>query len=567
MIGNNYSKIKSMKKNTFLIIAIFCTFFAILIGCQQVEDLTPSISRDGINSMKGSFYGDESSDNNFISEIDYEQGIITIVFPYNYPLLSNNVLTTEDLTHVRVDANLDDNVTISPALLYLDFTKENFITVIDQTKKKKDYKIVAEIRKSAEAKITNYELKELGLTGIIDNDVKTISLISIESIGEALADVTISHGATINPDPREVAINYDNEFTVTVTAQNGITKNIYTVKKNVPPKVEFGLRIGSGKVLWSKKLQADLGISVLNQTNGIAVVKDYVVVNTRNQPSIYLNRKTGATAGAMSNMSPILGSLTNFYTTADDEDNILVCNLAPNGGTFKVWSMNGVSGAPQLLIDWVESGTNPIGRKLSVKGSIDGDAIITAAILAAGNKFARWQIKDGTILSQIPEIVTITGIGGSWVNNADVVSTNPSDLSGDYFVSYYAEPRKFAWVDGITNTAKAWGPGISPNWIQNAADYTIFNNCPYAANSSINSFTWGSDDAVYLFDVSSTSTFGASIWTAPIGTYGGKDNGGQNANGTGDVALKVSDDGYYMYLYFMFTNGCVVCVQFDCIDM
>ena len=239
MIGNNYSKINSMKNNTYFIIALFCTAFIFLIGCQQVEDLTPSISRYGINSMKGSFYGDESSDNNFISEIDYEEGVITIVFPYNYPLLSNNVLKVEDLTHVRVEANLDDNVTISPALLYFDFTKENFITITDQTKKNKDYKIVAEIRKSAEAKITSYELKELGLTGIIDNDAKTISLISIESIGETLADVTISHGATINPDPREVAMNYDNEFTVTVTAQNGITKNIYTVKKNVPPKVEL----------------------------------------------------------------------------------------------------------------------------------------------------------------------------------------------------------------------------------------------------------------------------------------------------------------------------------------
>lgn len=567
MIGNNYSKINSMKNNTYFIIALFCTAFIFLIGCQQVEDLTPSISRYGINSMKGSFYGDESSDNNFISEIDYEEGVITIVFPYNYPLLSNNVLKMEDLTHVRVEANLDDNVTISPALLYFDFTKENFITITDQTKKNKDYKIVAEIRKSAEAKITSYELKELGLTGIIDNDAKTISLISIESIGETLADVTISHGATINPDPREVAMNYDNEFTVTVTAQNGITKNIYTVKKNVPPKVEFGLRSGSGKVLWSKKLQADLGISVLNQTNGIAVIKDYVIVNTRNQPSIYLDRKTGATVGTMANMGPILGSLTNFYTTSDDNNNILVNNLAPNGGTFKVWSMKGVSGTPQLLIDWAGSGTYPIGRKLSVKGNIEGEAIITASLLTSGNQFARWQIKGGVIQSQTPEIVTITGIGGSWVNNADIVVTNPSDLKGDYFVSYYAEPRKFAWVDGVANTVKAWGPGISSNWIQNAADYIIFNNCPYAANNSINSFTWGSDDSVYLFDVSSTSTFGASIWTAPIGTYGGKDNGGQNANGTGDVVLKVSDDGYYMYLYFMFTNGCVVCVQFDCIDM
>lgn len=556
-----------MKNKIISIIAIFCSAFLLLNSCQEVEDLTPSVSRYGINSMTASFYGDESSENVFTSEIDYNSQIITIVFPYNYPRTSDNVLTMSNLTNVRIEANLDDNVTVSPSLLYMDLTKENSISVTDQKKDRKEYKIVAEIRKSAEAKITNYELKSLGLSGIIDEDKKTVSLISIESIGEVLADVTISHGATLSPDPRTVALNYDTEFSVTVTAQDGTAKAFYTVKKDVPSKVDFGMRTGSGKVLWSKKLQADLGITTLNQTNGIAATKDYVIINTRNEPSIYLNYKTGATVGKMTNMSPILGSLINFYTTSDDNNNILVCNLAPNAGTFKTWKMKGVNDTPQLLIDWSGSGSYAVGRKLSVKGNIDGNAIITAAILGAGNQFARWQIKDGVLLSHTPEIVTISGLGGAWNNNADVVATDPTDPNGDYFAAYYAAPRKFTWVDGKTNTTKAMGPEISGNWIQNAADYTVFNNCPYAASNSVNSFTWGSDDSIYLFDASSTSGFGTPIWTAPIGLYGGKDNGGTNANGTGDVLLKVSDDGYYMYLYFMFTNGCVVCVQYDCIDM
>ncbi|MDD4417040.1 MAG: DUF5018 domain-containing protein, partial [Proteiniphilum sp.] len=253
--------------------------------------------------------------------------------------------------------------------------------------------------------------------------------------------------------------------------------------------------------------------------------------------------------------------------TADDGNNILICNLAPNAGTYKVWRINGVNGTPELYIDWAASGSTAIGRKLSIKGSLDGDAIITAAIMGDAKSFARWQVKAGVLQSQIPEIVAIPEIEGAWWNNADVVATNPSDPKGDYFVSYYALPRKFAWIDGKTNTFRALGPEISGNWVQNAADYTVFNGNPYAASNSVNSFTWGSDDKIYLFDASSTTTFTEPIWTSPIGTYGGKDNGGQNGNGTGDVILKVSTDGYYMYLYFMFTNGCVVCVQYDCIDM
>ncbi len=553
-----------MKKITATL-AILTAFLIFLIGCQQVEDLTPSVARYGINSLSASFYGDESSENSFSSEIDYVNGIITVVFPYNYPRTSQNVLTMDALKNVRIDANLDDNVTVSPSLLYMDLTQENFITVTDQTKSKKEYKVVAEIRKSAEARITDFSLNTVGISGIIDEENKTISLISIEPIGEVPAEVSISHGATISPDPRTTPLNYDQEVTLTVTAQNGVNKVVYTVRKDVPNKVDRGMRNGSAKILWSKKLQSDLGITTLHNTTSLAVTKDYVVVNTRNEPGMLLDRKTGAKVGTMPNMGSIQGGLTNFFATADDGDNILISNLAPNAGTYKVWRFKGVNASPELYIDWTSSPS--LGRKLSIKGSLDGDAIITAALMGDAMSFARWQVKDGVLLSQTPQIVAINGLGGAWWNNADVVASDPSDPTADYFVSYYAMPRKFAWVDGKTNSVKAFGPEISGNWIQNAADYTHFNGNSYAVNMSINSFTWGSDDKVYLHDASATTTFTEPIWETPIGTYGGKDNGGTNANGTGDAILKVSSDGYYMYLYFMFTNGCVVCVQYDCIDM
>ncbi|MCK9311294.1 MAG: DUF5018 domain-containing protein [Bacteroidales bacterium] len=552
-----------MKNKIISLIAIASIVFG-GIGCQEVEDLTPSISRSGINGITASFYGDESSENAFTSEIDSTNGIITVVFPYNYPRTSNTVLTMSDLTKMRVTANLDDNVSISPAILYMDFTKENYITVTDQTKKKKGYDVVAEIRKSAECAITNFELASLGLSGVIDEANKTISLISVDPIGSALATVTVSHGAIMLPDPTTTALNYNNDVQITVTAQNETTSAVYTVKKDVPSKTDFGMRSGSAKILWSKKLNTDLGISVLNLTGGMAVTKDYVVLNTRGLNSIYLNRKTGEMVGEI-DLGTNKGSLINFYNTCDDNNNILLCNLAPNAGAFKVWRINGVAAAPELYIEW--NGGLAIGRKLSIKGSLEGNAIISAPILAAGYQFARWQVIGGVLQSQTPTLVTITGFTTNWNYNCDIVYTDPTNLNSDYFVACYSAPYKFSWVDGITNTVKAAGAVISSNWIQNATDYTVFNNCPYAASNSVNSFTWGGDDKIYLYDVSTSSGLSTTVWDAPISTYGGKDNGGANGNGTGDVALKVSDDGYYMYLYFMFTNGCVVCVQYDCIDM
>jgi len=552
-----------MKNKILSILAVA----SVLLGfnsCQDVENLTPSVSRNGINSITASFPNDESSENSFTSEIDTVNGVVTIVFPYNYPRTSETVLTMSNLTNMRVVANLDDNVTISPAILYMDFTKENNITVTDQSKNKKAYKVVAEIRKSAECAITDFQLKSLGLTGVIDEANKAISLISIDAIGSALATATISHGATMSPDPTATALNYDNEQKITVTAQNGTTNAVYTVKKAVPSKIDLGFRAGSAKILWSKKLNSELGISVLNITTGIAATKDYVVVNTRGYNSIYLDRKTGEIAGTV-DLAGNVGNLINFYNTCDDNNNILMCNLSPGAGAFKIWKIKGVTGTPEPFIEW--NGGLAMGRKISVKGSIDGNAIITAPIFAAGNKFARWQVIGGVLQSQTPDIVTISGIGGSWSNNCDVIYTDPDNINSDYFVAFYASPYKFAWVNGTTNAVKNFGPTISSNWISNAADYVVFNKCPYAVQSTINSFTWGSDDRVYLYDVSTASGFSTATWSVAAGLYGGKDNGGQNANGTGDVALKVSDNGYYMYLYFMFTNGCVVCVQYDCIDM
>lgn len=551
-----------MKNNIFKLIMALASILFVMSGCQTPEDLTPSISRDGINSLTASFMGDESSENSFSSEIDHDNGIITLVFPYNYPIKSDKVLTLSDLSKMRVSANLDDNVIITPALLYLDLTKENFITLIDQAKMKKVYKIVADIRKSAESKIFEFELTDLGLTGVVNEETKTISIIAIEEIPPALAKVSLSHAATMSPDPTKEKLNYNKDVKITVTAQNGTSTSVYTVKKDVPAKVELGMREGSGKVLWAKKLQSDLGIVPLNLTGGIAVTKNHVIINTRGEASIYLNSKTGAKEGTL-NMSSIVGGLVNFYTTADDDGNILVNNLAPNAGSFKIWKIKDITSTPELYIEY--SGGEALGRKISIKGSIDKDAIITAPISGAGNQFLRWQVKNGALVSTTPVKLTISNIGGPWNNNADIVYTDPSNINSDYFAAYYALPRKLAWVDGKTNTPKAWGPEISGNWIVNAVDYVVFNKNPYVVHNTVNAFTWGSDDTILLFDANSTNSIATPIWKAPIGTYGGKDNAGQNANGTGDVALKVSDDGYYMYLYFMFTNGQVVCVQYDAI--
>ena len=544
----------------FSIIATLCALC--IVACQSPEDLTPSVSREGINSLTASFPDDNSDENKFVSEIDYVNHVITIVIPYNYPLTSTTVTTVDKITKMRIKANLDDNVSIEPALLYLDLSKENNIILTDQTRLKIPYKIVAEIRKSNACAITKYEIQSLGLVGIIDEATKKISLITADDLGSVLASVTISHGATISPDPSKQALNYDQIFTVTVTAQDGKSTATYTVKKDVPQKTELGLRPNSMKLLWAKKL-VDLGITAKNMTTGIAAIDKYLVINTRAENSIYLDGKTGAVVGNI-DLGTNKGSLVNFYASADDGNNILISNLTPNAGpAFIINKISGINGTVEPFINY--STTIALGRKISVAGNINTNAIITAPVYSSAGNFARWQVVNGVLVSQTPTMATAAGVP-SFGNNADIIYTDPSNLNSDYFASFYAAPYKFTWYNGSTNEVKQTGDLISSNWIMNAVDYVVFNKSPYALHNSVNSFTWGSDDSIYMYDLNG-NTLSSKIKVCDPGLYGAKALGEQNANGTGDVAFRVSSDGYYLYVYFMFTNGYVVCAQFDCISM
>ncbi|HSI69188.1 MAG TPA: DUF5018 domain-containing protein [Gillisia sp.] len=556
-----------MKKSSFKIVMVFLILW--VGGCQVPEDLLPSVSREGINSITATF---EDGTGEFIGYIEEGSNEIIIPIPYYYPVSSNNQVTEEHLSRMRVRANLDDNVTLSPALLYMDLTQENIITVSNQRKEETDYVVRAEIRKSSEAMIKDFKLPSVGLSGVINEDTRIISLVSVEEIEPALAQVTLSHHATISPDPSLVELDYNQEVELTVTAHDGVTQNVYTVKKEVPNKLPYGIRPGSGKLMFARQLKSDVGISVNNLTGGLAATTGYIVLNTRGENSVVLDAKSGETIGEIE-LGAVKGSLTNFYNTADDAGNIIINNLAPNAGPFKVWKVTGINQAPEQIIEW--DGGVAIGRKLSIQGSLDGDAVITAPIHAAGQQFAKWTVTGGVMSSQTPEIVTMSGLNG-WTANVDLVYTG-TNMDSDYFVASYSD-NTFAWVDGNTNTVTSALEPISANFIPNAVDYTNFNNAGYAVVNWVNSFTWGSADLVWLLDVSTSATFTgnldagtspAVVWQAPRNTYGATAVSPvvANANGTGDVAITVSEDGYYLYVYFMFTNGYVVGYQFDAIDM
>ena len=546
-------------------------------GCQQPDKLTPPIARLGINSITATF---EDGTGSFVGNTPETGNEIVIIIPFYFPENSDDEVTPEMLKKMRVRANLDDNVTIDPPILYMDLTQTNSIMVTDQQKNKKEYLVSAEIRKSNACVIEEFSLPSAGISAIINETTKVISIPGFPPDEPVLANLRLSPHATISPDPRVTALNYMQEHELTVTAHDGVTKTVYTVKNEIPPRLPYGIRPNSAKIMFVKQLKGDLGISVDHLTGGFAATNDYVIINTRGEKSIYLESKTGEIVGDF-DLGDVKGGTRNFYTTADETGNVLICNLAQNDGTFKVWRLNSITtGATQLYIDWADNEDDAIGRKISVYGNLDENAIITSPLLTGtDSRFARWTVVGGQLTSQTPEIITIEGHVG-WSTNCDIIYTSATATNSDYFAAAYSQ-NMLSWVNGVTNQVRSSMNRTIPddgNWITNAVDYVEFNNAKYLTTNWINSFNWGSSDIVWLMDVTTQTDFTgnlsfaaetcpAVVWQCPRNTYGAWVLGIQNTNGTGDVALCVSPDGYYLYLYFMFTNGSIVGVQFDCIDM
>ena len=548
------------------------------------SEFTPETSAEPITSITASLDLDgDGIDEEFTGQPD-KNGRIEIVFPWFYPEESDTQVKEEDLSSVKVVGVLANNVTVEPVLLRMDLNTENHIVATDQVKNKKEYVVTGRIAKLTGCDITSFSLPDADLEGIIAGE--TISLVTMENFESPMkADLTLSPHATVSPDPRETAIDWNSEVKLTVTAHDGVTKKEYTVVKDIPSKLPSGIRPESVTVLFKKRLKADLGIGVNNDTRGIAVSGNYLLVNTGNEKAKVLDRMTGELVGELDGMtSSMTGRLVNYYMTSDDDGNILINNLTPNAGnTFKIWRFTDKDAQPEEYISWDAAGQT-YGRHVSVIGSLDMDAIITAT---CGNvptgKFAKWTVTNGELQSQEPEIVTA---GVTWDNyQADLIYSEPT-TGADYFLFNY-KANNLYWLSGLDNSIKYQiGPTLD-SFVANEIDRYDFNNAKFLAAQQVNTMNSGNGDLVWLLDITNENDFNGSLMDGTVGTptcpavqwwsrneYGAvalSSNEGlaiiKNTNGNGGLAITSSEDGYYLQVYIMFCDGYVAGVQFDCLDI
>ena len=580
-----------MKKSIFW---IFTAALLSLTACHQPEELIPAQANKGINNLtvyptwEGYHTADQSG---FPSEIDYVKRIITIQVPYTLPVESDNVQKLEDYKNVWALFNLDDNATLEPKLITMDLTQTYTVTLTDQKKEQSVWTIKAKLAKSKACDIESFSIPSLGLSAVIDKSGATASLIYFNELQNTFADYTLSPHARIVPDPATTAFwcSPEKPKKFTVIAQDGVTKRDWILQQTEPARVEEGIRPGSGKLLWTAKLSA-LGVPVLNMTTGIAATDQNLIIHTRGESPIVVDAKTGNPVGTV-DLGSIKGASSSYYMTSDHKGHLMVNNRVPDDGNImRIYRMRDLNSTPELFIEYPT--TDVYGDHISVWGDLYGDATIQAAYCGwtstGSTSTITWVVKNGEVVSQQPTWCQISGVGG-WTNG-DAIRLG-TEANSDFLASGYSM-NQLTWVDGNTNAAKNYIHGaLSGNEGLTAIDAVNFNGVNYVAATMESFFTWGVAGDMWIFEAKHPETFTGSleqdtangIMAYPditifnlnnddgnensgcYGFYGGRANDGVNSNAVQDVKLHVSSDGYFMYGYFMFCNGYVGCVQFDCI--
>lgn len=556
-----------------------------LTACHEPEDLTPAIANKGINNLTvyPTWEGYHTADNSgFPSVIDYQKRIITIQVPYTLPVESDNVQKLEDYPKVWAMFNLDDNAYLEPTLVTMDLSKTYTVTLTDQKKEKSVWTIKAQLTKSSACDIESFTIRDLGISALVDKNGGTASLIYFQQLQNVFADYTLSPHARIVPDPATTAFwcSPDEPKKFTVIAQDGVTSREWILQQTEPVRCDEGIRPGSGELLWATKL-SQLGVPMLDMTTGIGATDNNLILHTRGEDPIVLDAKTGAVVGSV-NLGSIKGATSSYYLTSDHKGHLVVNNRVPDDGSvLRIYRMRDLNSTPELFIEFQT--TDVYGDHISVWGDVFGDATIQAAYCGwtstGSTSTITWVVKGGEVVSQEPYWCQISGAPG-WTNG-DAIRLGTESTS-DFLASGYSM-NQLTWVDGATNAAEAYIQGnLTGNEGLKAIDAVEFNKVTYAAATMESFFTWGVAGAMWVMEAKYPQAFNGSFELDAsldpdcvvyalgrgddgYGYYGGRMNDGVNSNAIQDVKLHVTSDGYFMYAYFMFCNGYVGCIQFDCI--
>ena len=560
-----------MKKTVILLMAALA-----LAACHKPEFVEPTADRQGITSLAAYFaFGPfEGQEMGRLEISDPEADRYEIPIPWYFPESSDDI-TTPYMMKVRVRASLQPNCKIDPPLSVLDLTEENHFTYTDATGASHGIIITGKRVKSDKCEIITFALKQPQLSGMVDKAARKVSLITAKDLSVAEATVTLSAHATITPDPGEPH-NYNEGFTFTVTAHDGVTKAEYLVVKDIPEKIDYGVNATSAETLFNLDPSTGMGLpgykAVANVSMGV-IDSDLIVNMGDGSTPRYYNKIVGTYGGEIK----IGTAVPTGAIASDEKDHLLICNLAESGEQFTIWKTSSVKQAPEVLLSFKNEEDIQLGLEMKVIGDIENEAAISVtypglAGVTQSGRFRSIHIVGGEVVSN--EVKDVSGTGFLWGSGASgstcVPAASATNDAGWYSCAY--SDNLLTWFkpdltigkqlngygDG-TDDVQGGGTYVDSNTSPNNLDTKGFNNARYLALFVSNHFPkWWPGPQLYVYDITSGSLQGDNIWNSPGLVFSKPfmynlqyNTGGHDGNGAcGDVILAPSADGYMLYIYY-----------------
>ena len=562
-------------KKIYVILAAAVTL--LVASCHSPEYVESTAERQSITSLEAFFtfgpYMDQTMCKLNITDENADRFVLPV--PWFYPTTSDSE-TTPYMTKVRVQATIQPDCKIEPSLGLLDLTKENLYTFTNAKGESRQICITGERVKSSDCDIQVFTIDEPAITGIVDKNAKTVTIVSAEDLSSCTAKAQVSAHATISPDPAEPQ-NYNNDVKFTVTAHDGTTKAVYTVIKTVPDKIDKGFNKSSVEQLFNFDPVSMAGLPAYN-TDGIypslAVSGGKLVFCSGNGTTpVYLNGVTGVNEGQINIGSAVAAAVTN-----DEAENILICNHAESGETFNIWRTSSVKEAPVLLHSFTNEAGLPMGYSIKAIGNIDTDAVIDitnegVSGVTSSSKVTRVTISGGKVTDVTVLDLSASGLGwgAAPVNNTDVVATAPTKDASVFFSYYDPNILHHVAADGTVKASLPFGYGSSWGLNVNNLDSKQFNNATYMALFIVSHFPhWGMGPAIYIYDITDPTTLSGYLEeTSAIVLSNSAISWTQTGTccyAAGDVVLAPSKDGFKLYVYYYDQNsGVIGGYSVDCI--
>lgn len=346
------------------------------------------------------------------------------------------------------------------------------------------------------------------------------------------------------------------EWTVTVSiADEELQPQLIIAEQ---PKWKY-LASESSLPAWFAALNGERNIAYHDQA-------DVLLVTYNNDAIRILNPETGDDLGNLKDENqvitepedetddPLIGDVE-----VSDDGQIIASNVEERPGTFKLYKWTGIDANAEVYLEYTNEEYR-LGESLNVVGDLTADAVITTVSgrLFLGqqkpgdNKVFQWTVSDG-VLDPTPQIITVSALPDPFFGTIPSALPLSNQPETDMFVNGNAFdlPLLINNSGVILDTVKNDYVSTEDIGLTNQMELFQFQNKEFMILYSPWGVTDNGDNAFIMeitddYDVSSQE-----LLITPGIPFSGSEF---NTNGTGDVAVKISEDGNTATFFHLGTN-------------